>query len=182
MEVGRCAQQAADLHLILLDRPAHPELFRIWRSFRVRQGEYQAEVWITGLGHLVTVASRGRFATEIVGRDTGVLPARGVVSRFRLKGERDFEKELFEGWKYMVSSQVEVMDEGLYKSVHLDLLRHGAKRGVLVTYDEWAEGELVPFSLVDHEARHCEFHIHAFHAFPAERTVVKTQSLFEVPA
>ena len=43
------------------------------------------------------------------------------------------------------------------------------------------EGELVPFSYIDHEARDREFHVHAFHAYPQERTLVKTQSIVELP-
>ena len=81
----------------------------------------------------------------------------------------------------MVSSQVEMMDEPLYKSVHNDLLRHASKRGWLHTYDQWAEGDLAPFSYIDHEARDGEFHVHVFHAFPQERTLIKSQSIFELP-
>ena len=82
----------------------------------------------------------------------------------------------------MLSSQIEAMDEPLYKSVHNDLVRHATKRGWIYTYDQWADGELAPFSYVDYEARDREFHVHAFHAFPGERMLVKTQSIFELPA
>ena len=46
----------------------------------------------------------------------------------------------------------------------------------------WAYGDLVPFTYIDHEARDREFHVHAFHAFPQDRTLVKTQSIFELPS
>ena len=62
-----------------------------------------------------------------------------------------------------------------------DLLRHAAKRGQFHVFEQWAESDLAPFSYIDHEARDSEFHVHAFHAFPAERTLVKTQSIFELP-
>ncbi len=179
--LGSPTVQATDLHFFLFDRPLHPELFRHYADFRVTQGRYQADVWILGLSHAVTVTCGQRSLTELLAHDSEVLPTRGVLSRFRLKGERDHERRSPDGWCHLVSSQVEMMHEGLYKSVHNDLLRHAAKRGWYCTYEQWAEGELVPFSYIDYEARDSEFHIHAFHAFPQERTLIKTQSIFEVP-
>jgi hypothetical protein len=174
--------QAVDLHFLLFDRPLHPELFHHYASYRVTQGRYHADIWIVGLSHVVTVTCRRRSLTELLSREIDLLPTRGGVSRFRLKGERDQERRLPDGWCHMVSTQVETMDEPLYKSVHNDLWRHAAKRGWFVPYEAWAKGDLVPFSYIDHEARDAEFHVHAYHTFPRERTLVKTQSIFELPA
>ncbi len=174
--------QAVDLHLFLYDRPLHPELFRHYADYRVRQGRYYADVWITGLGHVVTVSMGDRSLTELVSSEQEILPTRGVLTRFRMKGERDAEREAGDGWNYLASSQVEIMDEPLYKSVHNDLVRYAAKRGWFHSYEQLAEaGALVPFTYIDYEARDREFHVHAFHAFPRECTLVKTQSIFEMP-
>jgi hypothetical protein len=174
--------QAVDLHLFFYDRPLHPELFRHYADYRVRQGRYYADVWITGLSHVITVTMGHRSITELVAADHEVLPTRGVLTRFRMKGERDAERRTSDGWQYMVSSQIEVMADPLYKSVHNDLIRHAAKRGWHYAYDQWADGELSPFTYIDYEARDREFHVHAFHAFPQECTLVKTQSIFELPS
>ena len=181
MELSSVVQQAVDLHLFLFERPLHPELFRHYADFRVTQARYHADVWIVGLGHVVTVTSGAQSITEVMAPDLEILPTRGVVSRFRLKGERDFERELQDNWQYMVSTQVETMDEPLYKSVHNDLLRHTTKRGWHYPYEEWAESNLAPFTYIDHEARDGEFHVHAFHAFPHDRAIIKSQSIFELP-
>ncbi len=180
--MGGGVQLASDLTLFLYDRPIHPELFRHFADYRVNQFRYHADIWIVGLGHVVTVTSGTRSLVEVIVGENCVLPTRGVVTRFKMKGERDVDRRTTEGWHYMVSTQVEPMDEPLYKSVHQDLVRHAAKRGWLVNYDHWADGDLAPFSYLDHEARDAEFHIHAFHAFPAERTMVKTQTIIELPA
>lgn len=180
MELGSAAQQAVDLNLFLYDRPLHPELFRHYADFQVKQHRYHADIWIVGLGHVVTVTSAEGTLTELLSADSELLPTRGVLTRFRLKGERDLERQAPTGWHYLVSSQVETMEEPLYKSVHNDLIRHAAKRGWFYPFDQWADGELVPFTYMDHEARDGEFHVHAFHAFPQERTLVKTQTIFEI--
>ncbi len=181
MEMASPAMQAVDLNLFVYDRCLHPELFRHFATYQVKQGRYVADIWIVGLSHVVTVTLGRHSLTELLARESDMLPSRGVLSRFRLKGERDHERETAEGWNYMVSTQVETMDESLYKSVHYDLLRHTEKQGWFHSYEAWAEGDLVPFSYMDHEARDREFHIHAFHAYPAERTIIKTQSIFELP-
>ncbi len=181
MEVHSPVKQSLDLNLVVFDRPLHPELFRHAGDHRVVQTRYHADVWVVGLGHVVTVTTGPSSITEVVTADHEILPTRGVVTRFRMKGERDLEKTAPEGWRYLVSSQVETMDEPLYKSVHADLLKHAAKRGWFYLYENWGEGDQVPFSYLDHEARDGEFHVHAFHAFPHERTLVKTQTIFELP-
>lgn len=178
---GTIACQASDLHLFLYDRPLHPELFPHYADYQVRQTRYQAQVWVTGLSHVVTITLGQRSVTEVVAPELEVLPSRGVVTRFRMKGERDLERTLPDEWQYMVSSQVEQMEEPLYKSVHTDLCRHAGKSGWLHQYEQWADGELTPFTYIDHEARDSEFHVHAFHAFPSEYTIVKTQTIFEIP-
>lgn len=180
MELGTV--QAVDLHLFLYDRPLHPELFHHFADYRVRQGRYHADIWITGLSHVITVTTGQRSISELVSNDNEVLPTRGVLTRFRMKGERDADRRTADGWHYMVSSQIETMDEPLYKSVHNDMIRHAGKRGWRYSYEQWAEGELIPFTYIDYEARDREFHVHAFHAFPQERTLVKTQSIFELPS
>lgn len=181
-EFGNLPLQAVDLHLFAFDRSLHPELFRHYADYRIEQTRYYADIWIVGLSHVVTVTCGQRCITELLARDSDVIPTRGVLSRFRLKGERDHERRTQDGWGYMVSTQVETMDEALYKSVHFDLQRHAERRGRFYAYDVWADGSLVPFSYVDHEARDGEFHVHAFHAYPQERTLVKTQSIIELPS
>lgn len=174
--------QVADLGLLLYDRPLHPELLPHFADYRLTQTRYVAHIWICGLGHVVTVSAGNRCLAEVIAVDSDDLPTRGVLTRFKLKGERDLERRAPEGWSYMISTQVEQMDEPLYKSVHTDLVRHAIKRGCFYQYDQWSDGDLSPFTYIDYEARDAEFHVHAFHTFPQERHVVKTQTIFELGA
>lgn len=180
-ELGSSLHLAADLNLFLIDRPLHPELFRHYANYRVNQIRYHADIWFVGLAHVVTVTSGQRSLTELVCTDSDMLPARGILTRFRMKGERDLERRSPDGWHYMVSSQVETMDDALFKSVHHDLVKHAQKKGWYSQFDQWTDGDMTPFSFIDHEAWDGQFHIHAFHSFPQERTMVKTQTIFELP-
>lgn len=181
VELGQTLQRVADLKFALYQRPLHPELFCIHQSRHFAREAYQADVWVTGLAHVVTVQSAGRCVSEVTTDDTDVLPQNGLVTSFQFRGERDHLEEFDDGMRYILSTQVERMNQNLFHASHRDLLNYGLSRGILAQFDQWADGdELVPFSFVDFEARDREFHVQAFHAYPADYTIVKTQSIIEV--
>lgn len=181
MEIGQTLQRVADLKFVLYQRALHPELFHIHQCRRVERPSYQADIWVTGLSHVVTVQSAGRHVTEVTGDDIEVLPHNGIVTSWQFRGERDHLETFDHGMRYILSTQVERMNQNLFHASHRDLIRYAETRGVLVTFEDWAEGDgPVPFTFIDWEARNQELHIQAFHAFPADYTLLKTQSIFEV--
>jgi hypothetical protein len=181
VELGTEPQQLTQLTLYVYRRALHPELFRVHSSKRLKQRLYQADIWVIGLGHVVTFHSGNRVLTEVAAADSDLLPDRGLVHQFRFRGERDHAEQWDNGIGYMLSSQIERMTKQLFQAYHADLVRHARRRGMLTTFEEWAgSGELTPFSLIDYEARERELHVNTFHAYPEELTFVKTQSIIEL--
>lgn len=181
MELGQALQRVTDLKLVLYRRPIHPELFHIHQSRHLERLAYQADIWIMGLSHVVTVQAAGRCVTEVTADDIEVLPQNGMVTSFQFRGERDHLETFDDGMRYILSTQVERMSQNLFHASHRDLLNYAATRGMMVRFDDWAEnGALVPFTFIDFEARDKELHVQAFHAFPADYTILKTQSIIEV--
>jgi hypothetical protein len=181
MEIGQTLQRVSDLKFVLYRRPLHPELFHIHQSRHIKRAAYQADIWVMGLAHVVTVQSTGRCVSEVTTDDIEVLPHNGLVTTFQFRGERDHLEEFDDGMRYILSTQVERMNQNLFHASHRDLLAYAGTRGMLVRYDEWVEGEnLVPFTFIDFEARDRELHVQAFHAYPNDFTIVKTQSIIEV--
>ena len=181
MELGQTLQRVAELKFVLYNRTLHPELFRIHKSKHVERAAYQAEIWVTGLSHVVTVHSAGRYSTEVTTDDIDVLPHNGMVTNFQFRGERDHMETFDDGLQFILSTQVERMTQNLFHASHRDLLRYAETRGLLVEHNEWAENDgLTPFSFVDFEPRDKEFHVQAFHVFPADYSILKTQSIVEV--
>jgi hypothetical protein len=82
--------------------------------------------------------------------------------------------------KYILSTQVERMTPQLFPATHGDYVHYAHNRGLFVSFDEWAVDGPAPFTFIDFDARDHEFHVHAFHAYPEELTLLKTQSIFEV--
>ena len=181
MEIGQTLQRVAELKFVLYHRALHPELFCIHQSRHLERPGYQADIWVMGLSHVVTVQSAGRCVTEVTTDDIEVLPQNGMVTSFQFRGERDHLEKFDDGMRYILSTQVERMTRNLFHASHRDLLSYASNRGMLVKFEDWTDEEnLVPFSFVDWELRDREMHIQAFHAFPADFTILKTQSIFEV--
>ena len=180
VEIGRSKVAAGDMYFNLFDRALHPELFRIDRSRNFAQALYQARIWIAGMSHVVIVHANQWALTELVSPTIEQLPDRGVLASFVFRGERDHSIDFANGRNYILSSQVEKMSEHLFRATHKDLKRTAQRRGIYASYDEWASSGMEPFVYVDYEARRGELHVHSFHVFPEDMTVIKTQSIIEV--
>jgi hypothetical protein len=168
-----------ELTFSLFQRPLHPELFQIYSKRRIRTGKYEADIWITGCTHVVSVYTRDACLSEVVSTPGQMLPRRGLVERFRFRGPRSHKCTLGQGISYMTDFQIEKMSANLYRQSHLDLERFARNRGVFVKFPRLEVGGLQPFCYIDFEARQTELHIHTFAAYPDQVSMIKTQSLFD---
>lgn len=180
VERGQIRQRVDDLQFYLYERALHPELFQICAVRRFEQRRYQAEVWLLQLAHVVTLQTPNGQATELVASETDLLPKTGLATSFRFRGERDQVQALDNGITHILSSQVERMSPQVFPSSHRELARHAQRKGLYVPFEEWEADGMAPFSYVDFEARDHEFHVYAFHVFPDDLTILKTQSIFEI--
>ncbi|MGB9623242.1 MAG: DUF2617 family protein [Phycisphaerae bacterium] len=180
MELGQTLQRVGDMQFFLYRRPIHPELFHIHQERRVSSRRYHANLWIMGLTHAVTVQAGDRVITELTADDQELLPQAGCVTTFRFRGERDHVERFDDGLRYILSTQIERLSPNLFNATHRDLVRYGSNRGMFLSFEEWADNGPEPFTFLDYELRDSEFHVQAFHAFPADCTILKTQSIFEI--
>ncbi|MCI0498117.1 MAG: DUF2617 family protein [Planctomycetales bacterium] len=180
METPKSHLAVSELNFSLFQRPLHPELFTIYAQRRIKTEQYETMIWATGGSHVVTLMTAGVCLTELISTPDQFLPKRGLIERFQFRGQRSHKCTLSRGLSYMTDFQVEKMSANLYRQSHFDLERFARNRGIFVPQSELAVGGLEPFSYIDFEARRDELHIHAFHAFPDQVTIVKTQSLFDL--
>jgi len=179
LELGLTKQRSTDLNFYLYRRALHPELFHIYLDKHIKYGNFQADIWIIGLSHLVTVQSNGTMVTELTAVPSDLLTDRNLVTQFRFRGERDFQYRFSDNMRYIFSSQVEEMTEHIFRTTYRDLVRYAKQKGLYVPYSQWTTNGLEPFSFIDFETRHTELHVHAYHAFPGEWRILRTQSIFE---
>ncbi|MBI1827198.1 MAG: DUF2617 family protein [Planctomycetes bacterium] len=180
MEKGQTKTRVEELLFCLYHRAIHPELFDIRRVKRLNLARYQAEIWVCELAHVITVKAGKQVVTELIAGENGLLPKAGLVTSFRFRGERDHSQDFDDGFKYILSTQVERLTPPLFPATHRDYVHYAQNRGIYLQFDEKTIDGLAPFSFVDFDARDHELHIHAFHAFPEEQTLLKTQSIFEI--
>jgi hypothetical protein len=179
MSIGQ-RQRLSGLRFYLYERPLHPELFDIYHDHQIVKTGYEAQVWVTGCTHVIGFFCKPFALVEAMAETDTELPQRGSLLELPLRGERAHERKRGEGINYMMNFQVEQMSPAVYSKTHHDLARLGAKRGLFVPFPMWMSSSLTPFTYIDYEAKPNELHVFAFHAFPEDLTIVKTQSIFEL--
>ena len=179
MSIGQKHNVAA-LRFYLYERPLHPELFDIYHDHHIVKNGYEAQVWVTGCTHLIGFYLEKFSLVELMADAHSQLPRRGLLLELPFRGERDHQCQRAEGINYMMSFQVETMSSMVYARTHHELARQGARRGLFVPFPMWMSRSLTPFTYIDYEAKPHELHVFAFHAFPEDLTIIKTQSIFEL--
>src|SRR5262245_29363774 len=171
--------RVGDLVFQLYGRPLHPELFDILAVRKVQREDYELSVRITRTGHVITWANRDVCLSEVAAAADQPLPEKRRLLSYRLRGEHSGTLTCAHGIHYQMSFQVEALAPEIFLHVHDEILADGGKRGLLHNFQPNHRLALAPLSFVAVEARPGCLFLSAFHTFPDEHTVVKSQSLIE---
>ncbi|GBD35086.1 hypothetical protein HRbin36_00190 [bacterium HR36] len=173
-----CRPRVADLLFCVYNRALHPELFEVLASHRVERGDFLLHMWITRSGHVVTWTDGKRQLTEVVACQQDVLPE-GWLVRLHLRGERVADVLGIPGVRYQASFQEERLMPEIFLQVHDEIVQDSQREGLFAQLGTGGRITLTPVSYLNPQARPGSLVIYAFHTFPEEYTVVKTQSLIE---
>ncbi len=172
-----------DMVFQLYSRPLHPELFDIVARQTVLRSDFQARVHITRTGHMIQWVSRGRaeaiYFTEVVTAANESLP-QGHLVHHRFGRDHHAQVKHLPGVTYQASFQKETLSPALFELVHEELLADGRRRGFIHHFPHYQQMGLPALGFVTMDGRPgCQV-IHAFHTFPEELTIIKSQSLIEI--
>lgn len=170
--------RVADLVFRLYDRPIHPELFDTLASRRIARDGFRLAVRITPTGHVLEWHRGAASLTEVTATAGHPLPTAGRRLTYRFEAERRGRCNVGE-IRYQVGLQVEVLSPEVFLHVHEELAADGARRGLLFHFRPNHRLGLTPLGFVTVEAIPTGLAVAAFHTFPDEFAVVKTQSLIE---
>lgn len=173
--------KTTELLFQLYGRPLHPELFEICKTECVKRGDYEARLQITRTGHVITWRYAGLTLTEVATSSHQPLPERRRLMSYRLKGERIDRVECRGKVAYDMSFQVEAVEPEVFWALQHELMCDGKRRGVLHQFNASGRLALGPISYLTFEARNRNLMVQAYHTFPDERAIVKSQSLFQLP-
>lgn len=173
-----CRPRVADLLFCVYNRALHPELFEVLSSRRVERGDFLLHLWITRSGHVLTWTDGKHQLTEVVASQQDVLPAGGLL-RLHLRGERAADVVGISGVRYQASFQEERLSPEIFLHVHDEIVQDGQREGFFAQLGDGGRLAVTPVSYINPQARPGSLLVYAFHTFPDEYTVVKTQTLIE---
>jgi len=173
--------KVAELVFQLYGRPLHPELFEVYDSSFVSRGDYEAKIDITSAGHVVTWRYAGLTLTEVAASAHHPLPERRRLLSYRLKGQRSDRVECRGGICYQMNFQLEPVQPEVFWTFQEELAADGQRQGMLHKFDSSGRMALGALSYINLEARNRNLLIQAFHTFPDDYAIVKSQSMFQLP-
>jgi hypothetical protein len=173
--------KVAELVFQLYGRVLHPELFEICAARTVSRGSYSAVISITDAGHLVTWRKDGLTLTELATSLAQPLPQKRRLLSHRIAGERSDRMECRGGAAYQTCFQLETAEQEVFWSFQEELAAEGAKRGLLHRFESAGRLALGALSWIHVETRPRSLLVQAYHTFPDDLAIVKSQSLFECP-
>jgi hypothetical protein len=173
--------KVGELVFQLYGRPLHPELFDLCASRSIDRGGYSATVSITTAGHVVTWRKDGLTLTEVATSVSNPMPQKRRLLSHRIAGERSDRMECRGGASYETCFQLESVQQEVFWSFQQELVEAGTKRGILHRFESGGRVALGAVSWIDVETRPRSLIIQAFHTFPDDLAIVKSQSVFETP-
>lgn len=180
MRVGFARPDVSSLVFRLFCRPVHPELLDVFARARIEQPSYTAEIQVCDAGHVVTFHHERQVLCEVTTAADNPLPTQRQMIARRLRGHRTESVSHEGGIQYHVSYQMEKLNSDVFLHFHEELLLDSTKARVAHRFAPMSRLAPAPLSFIQTEERPRSLLIHAFHTFPENFAVVKTQSLFEV--
>jgi hypothetical protein len=173
--------KVAELVFKVYGRPLHPELFDVRESRVIERGGYSVKLDVTGAGHVITWRYEGLTLTEVAADVGQPLPQKRRLLSYKLRGQRHDRLECRGGASYQMNFQIETVEPELFWAFQQELTRDAEQRGLLYCFNPGERLALGALSFIGVESRQRSLLVQAFHTFPDDHAIVKTQSLFEVP-
>jgi hypothetical protein len=156
-------------------------LFDVYSTQTVCRGGYSATIDITSAGHVVTWRYQGLTLTEVAAAANHPLPQKRRLLSYKLKGQRTDHVECRGGAHYRVSFSLEPVEPETFWTFQQELSLDGSRRGMLHKFDSSGRIDVGALSYINVETRNRSLLVQAFHTFPDDYAIVKSQSLFETP-
>lgn len=171
----------AELTFQLFGRALHPELFEVYCSRSVSRGDYSATINITSAGHVVTWRHQGLTLTEVAAAANHPLPKKRRLVSYPLKGQRSDHVTCRGGATYHVSFSLEPVEPEAFWTFQQELSLDGTRHGMLHKFDSSGRMAVGALSYIHLESRNRSLLVQAFHTFPDDYAIIKSQSRFEIP-
>ncbi len=170
--------RVAELVFRLYDRPLHPELFEVLACRTVKRDGYALSARLTRTGHVLGWTDGRVTLEEVTATPDMDLPECGRRLGHRFEGSQSGRAEV--GCvRYQISSQLEVLPPEQFIHIHEELAIDGERKGLVFHCRSGNRLGLSPLGVLIVTAVPAGLSVTAFHTFPDEFALIKTQSLIE---
>lgn len=172
--------KVAELAFQLYGRSLHPELFEIFESRCVERGDYKVTIAITRDGHVISFEHNNVVLAEVAAASTQPLPRRRRLLSRKLEGEHCESLSCKGGVHYQTSFQLEKVSPDIFWSFQQELARDSEFKGMVYAFNNSNRVQTGALSYINIETRQNRLLVQAFHTFPDDYAIVKSQSVFTI--
>lgn len=172
--------KVADLAFRVFGRVLHPDWFAVRAHERIVQPGWEADVRIIEGGHALIWSCGPVRLTEVLAGPETPLPDSGVLFHSSVRHARSTALKLGPVAEYQACFEVEHIDQQVFAHLNEELAVDGAKRGLFHRDRSSNRMAPAPISHLTVESKPRGLLVQAFHTFPDERAIVRTQALFEL--
>jgi len=156
-------------------------LFEVHQTKTFERGGYNAQIDITSAGHVITWRCGGMTLTEVAASAQHPLPKKRRLLSYRLAGEQHDEVQCRGGVVYKTTFQLETVQPQFFWSFQEELCLENSDTAMLQSFEASGRIALGALSYISVETRNRSISFQAFHTFPDDCAVVKTESQFLLP-
>lgn len=168
-----------DMVLRTFERSIHPELFESSCQSSISFGGRRVRLRLGRTGHLLEFQDENALITEVVATKQEDMPDTGRVVDRRLIGYRTHMLDL-PTVRYHCSYQLEHVPLDVYLQLHREFEVDAAKATLSLSMPGSTPQSPNCISLLKCDILPEGLVVHAFHTFPDNAAVLRTQTLFEI--
>lgn len=162
----------------LFGRHLHPELFEVYARRRVERQNYQVDLQITNVGHLITGTYNGLVVSELVAGLQQPLPTQRRLLSHEIGGSRTAELVYQDRVRFQGEFQLETVDERCFLAFQQALAVQSECEGLVFQFGASGRMKFGAISYIHLESRERNLRVRAFHTFPEQRCMIKTASTY----
>jgi hypothetical protein len=172
---SRVADQAFQVYA----RVIHPDWFSVRQHCRVTKDGWEADIRIIEGGHAINFRSGAVRLTEVLSGPETHLPEPGLVFHSPIRRDRSVSLKPGDVVDYQTCFDVERVDPEVFAHLSDEMVLDAGRGRLFHRFAPLNRMAAAPISHLHIEARVKGLSVHAFHSFPEERAIIRTQSLFE---
>lgn len=179
MGVSHGRSRVADLAFQVYSRSVHPDWFAVRGHRRLAKEGWEADLRVIEGGHAVVFRSGAVRLTEVLSGPETLLPEPGLLFHSTIRHERTATLRPNPSIEYQTCFEVERVDPEVFAHLSEEMTLDASPDRLFHRFAPLSRMAPAPVTHIRFEARVRSLTVHAFHTFPEERAIVRTQSLFE---